>query len=73
MASALTYAVDHGARVINVSFYGTTSSTTLQSAADYVWSHNGIIFACAGNTGTSAPTISGGLPKCDRGLCNRFL
>jgi thermitase len=55
MAAALTYAVDHGARVINMSFYGSTSSTTLQSAADYVWSHNGMIFACAGNTGTSAP------------------
>ncbi|MBA3650143.1 MAG: S8 family serine peptidase [Chthoniobacterales bacterium] len=55
MAAALTYAVDHGARVINRSFYGSSSSTTLQSAADYVWSHNGMIFACAGNTGTSAP------------------
>jgi thermitase len=54
MAAALTYAVDHGARVINMSFYGSTSSTTLQSAADYVWSHNGITFACAGNTGTNA-------------------
>ena len=55
MAQALTYAVDHGARVINISFYGTTSSSTLQSAADYVWNHNGVIFACAGNAGTSAP------------------
>ena len=55
MASALTYAVDHGARVINMSFSGSSSSTTLQGAADYVWSHNGLIFASAGNTGTSAP------------------
>lgn len=54
MAKALTYAVDHGARVINISFYGSTSSSTLQSAADYVWNHNGVIFACAGNTGTNA-------------------
>jgi thermitase len=53
MAAALTYAVDHRARVINMSFSGSTSSTTLQSAADYVWSHNGMIFASAGNTGTS--------------------
>ena len=55
MAKALTYAVDHGARVINISFYGSTPSSTLQSAADYVWAHNGIIFACAGNTGTNLP------------------
>jgi subtilisin family serine protease len=55
MAKALTYAVDHAARVINISFYGSSSSSTLQSAADYVWNHKGIVFACAGNTGTSAP------------------
>ncbi len=55
MAKGLTYAVDHGARVINISFYGSTSSSTLQSAADYVWNHNGVIFACAGNAGTSSP------------------
>lgn len=55
MADELTYAVDHGARVINISFYGSSSSSTLQTAADYVWSHNGLIFACAGNLGTSAP------------------
>ena len=55
MAKALTYAVDHGARVINISFYGSTSSSTLQSAADYVWNHKGVIFACAGNTGSNSP------------------
>jgi len=55
IANAFTYAVDHGARVLNISYYGGSSSTTLQSAADYVWTHNGVIFACAGNTGTSAP------------------
>jgi thermitase len=55
MAKALTYAVDHGARVINISFYGSSSSSTLQSAADYVWNHSGVVFACAGNTGTNAP------------------
>ncbi len=55
MAKALTYAVDHGARVINISFYGSTSSSTLQSAANYVWNHNGVIFACAGNAASSAP------------------
>src|SRR5207248_2646734 len=40
---------------INISSYGNSSSSTLQSAADYVWNNNGIVFACAGNTGTSAP------------------
>jgi thermitase len=60
MAKGLTYAVDHSARVINISFYGSSSSSTLQSAADYVWNHNGVIFACAGNAGTSAPQYPAG-------------
>jgi hypothetical protein len=55
MANGLTYAVDHGARVINISYCGSSSSSTLQSAADYVWNHNGVIFAAAGNAGTSSP------------------
>jgi subtilisin family serine protease len=55
MAKGLTYAVDHGARIINISFYGSSSSSTLQSAANYVWNNNGVIFACAGNTGSSSP------------------
>jgi thermitase len=55
IANAFTYAVDHGARVINISFAGSSSSSTLQSAADYVWNHNGVIFAAGGNAGTSAP------------------
>ena len=55
IANGFTYAVDHGARVLNISYGGGSSSSTLQSAADYVWNHNGVIFASAGNNGTSAP------------------
>ena len=55
IANALTYAVDHGARVINISYGGGSSTSTLDSAANYVWTHNGVIFASAGNAGTSAP------------------
>uniref|UniRef100_UPI0027B95910 S8 family serine peptidase n=1 Tax=Geobacter sp. TaxID=46610 RepID=UPI0027B95910 len=35
MASAITYAADHGVRIINLSFGGTTSSSTLQNAVNY--------------------------------------
>jgi thermitase len=55
IANALTYAVDHGARVINISYGGSSSTSTLDSAVNYVWTHNGVIFASAGNAGTSAP------------------
>jgi subtilisin family serine protease len=55
IANAFTYAVDHGARVINISYGGSSSTSTLDSAVNYVWTHNGVIFASAGNAGTSAP------------------
>src|SRR5215471_4583302 len=55
MASAITYAVDHGVRIINISITGTGVSTTLQSAVDYAWSKGAVIFAAAGNSGNSTP------------------
>ncbi len=55
IAQAITYAVDHGARVINISIGGSSSSSTLQNAADYAWSKGAIIFASAMNNSTSTP------------------
>src|SRR5579871_2035088 len=54
MASAVIYAADHGARIINMSLGSTYNSSTLQSATDYAWSKNAIVFAAAGNNGSSA-------------------
>jgi len=53
MASAMTYAADHGAKVVNLSYAGTGYSSTLQSAANYAWSKGLIIVASAGNYSTS--------------------
>jgi subtilase family protein/Big-like domain-containing protein/fervidolysin-like protein len=55
IASAITYATDHGAKVINISIGGSSYSSTLQSAVNYAWSHNLVIVACAMNYATSAP------------------
>ncbi len=55
MASAITYAVDHGVRIINLSITGSTASSILQSAVDYAWSKNAVIFAAAGNSSSSSP------------------
>ncbi len=55
MANAIIYAADHGVRIINISFGGTSSSTTLQSAVDYAWNKGAVIFASAGNYNTSTP------------------
>jgi thermitase len=54
IASAIDYAADHGARIINISIAGTTSSSTLQSAVDYAWNKGSVVFAAAGNNSSSA-------------------
>lgn len=53
MARAMTYAADKGIRIINLSFAGSSSSSTLQNAVDYAWNKGTIVFASAGNYGTS--------------------
>ncbi len=55
IASAMTYAADHGARIANVSIGGPTASSTLQSAVDYAWSKGTVIFAAAMNNSSSTP------------------
>lgn len=55
LAEAITYAADHGARVINMSFASTSCTATLQSAIDYAWSKNVVIVASAGNYASNLP------------------
>ena len=59
VAQGITYAADHGARVINLSLGGSSSSSTLQSAIDYAWSKGVVIIAAAGNNGNSQPSYPG--------------
>ncbi len=59
VANGITYAADHGARIINLSLGSTTASSTLQSAVDYAWGKNCVIVAAAGNNGTSDPVYPG--------------
>lgn len=55
IAEGIQYAVDHGARVINLSIAGDSPSATLQSAIDYAWSNNVVVVAAAGNNSSSTP------------------
>lgn len=55
LANSITYAADHGIRIINLSFGGTMSSVTLQNAIDYAWNKGTIVFASAGNSANSTP------------------
>lgn len=59
VASGLTYAADHGARVANISYGGVSTSAAVASSANYMKSKGGLVFISAGNTGTDqgyAPT-----------------
>lgn len=49
MASGVTYAADHGARVVNLSYDSVPASSAVQSAANYLKSKGGLLFVAAGN------------------------
>jgi subtilisin family serine protease len=50
-SAAIVYAVDHGAKIINMSFGGPISSPTEQSAIAYAAAHGVLLVAAAGNSG----------------------
>jgi len=50
MADGITWAANHGARVANLS-YGGTGSSTVKSAAQYMQTKGGIVTIAAGNSG----------------------
>lgn len=55
MASGLTWAGNHDARVANIS-YNVTGSSTVSSAAKYFQNKGGVVVAAAGNNGTFVQT-----------------
>src|SRR5437016_2515089 len=52
-STAIVYAVDHGAKIINMSFGGPATSPTEQSAIAYAAAHGLLLVAAAGNSGQS--------------------
>jgi thermitase len=59
LASGLTYAADHGARVANMSF-AVQSYSTVISAAQYFMNKGGVVMNSAGNYGTLDSTSASG-------------
>lgn len=64
IASAIMYATDNGADVINLSLGGRSQSLILQRAVDYAW-ENGVFVTCAaGNSGVSTREYPAGYSNC---------
>jgi thermitase len=62
IANGIVWAVDHGARVVNLSLGGTASSQTLCDAVAAVLQRGAIVVAAAGNNGSSAPFYPAACP-----------
>jgi len=61
VASSITWATDHGARIINISLGANAGQQTLQDAIRYALAHNVLVVAAAGNCGvasTRCPAIN---------------
>ncbi|MFI8005341.1 type VII secretion-associated serine protease mycosin [Streptomyces sp. NPDC086010] len=57
LSKAIRYAVDHDARVINVSLGSTAGSDELNEAVTYALTQGSLIFAAVGNTGDAANLV----------------
>lgn len=64
ISQGITYAADHGARVANASFASLYSSSSVQSAAQYMKSKGGLVTVSAGNSGTNdgSPAVTSMIP-----------
>jgi thermitase len=63
VARGIIWAVDHGAKVINLSL-AMVGSRDLEEAVNYAWSRGAILIAAAGNKGTSDPSYPAYYDNC---------
>jgi len=54
VSNGIHFAVDNGAKVINLSLGGPSPSTTLEEAVSYAYNHGVTVIAAAGNDGTNS-------------------
>ena len=68
VAQGIHYAVDNGARIVNLSLAGPTATADLEEAVRYAQDHGALIVAAAGNSGAnlaSTPTYPAAYPEAD--------
>ena len=63
VARGIMWAVDHGAKVINLSL-AMTGSAELEEAVNYAWRRGAVLVAAAGNKGTSEPSYPAYYDNC---------
>lgn len=56
VAKGVRWAVDNGAKVINLSLGGSGNSPALAAAIDYAFARDVVVIACTGNVAPDAPT-----------------
>src|SRR5919108_6235591 len=62
IAVGIVWAVDHGARVLNMSFGGPAPTGALQAAVQYAASRGAVLVAAAGNSGVDTPFYPAAYP-----------
>jgi subtilisin family serine protease len=66
VAQGIHYAVDNGARIVNLSLAGPTATADVEEAVRYAQDHGALIVAAAGNSGAdlaSSPTYPAAYPE----------
>jgi subtilisin family serine protease len=63
IAAGIVWAVEHGARVINLSLGGPGTTSALEAAVRYASSNGVVLIASAGNSGVDRPFYPAGYPE----------
>jgi thermitase len=64
VARGIIWAVDNGAKVLNISIEIRNPSADLEQAVNYAWDHGVLIIAAAGNQGNESPTYPAYYENC---------
>ncbi len=64
LVEGIIWAVDQGAKVINISIELSSYTSALEEAIEYAWQNGAIVIAAAGNEGNSTPVYPAALDNC---------